>query len=98
MRRWDVAASKGVDVYIANAQLTRERIKLYYGREAAIVHPPVDTERFAPGEPGDALLVVSEIVRPQAPARRARGCAACARADSGGRLGSRLRSAQGRLP
>ncbi len=63
MRRWDVAASKGVDVYIANAQLTRERIQLYYGREAAIVHPPVDTERFAPGEPGDALLVVSEIVR-----------------------------------
>jgi glycosyltransferase involved in cell wall biosynthesis len=63
MRRWDVAASERVDVYIANAQLTRERIQLYYGRDAAVVHPPVDTERFTPGEPGDALLVVSEIVR-----------------------------------
>jgi glycosyltransferase involved in cell wall biosynthesis len=62
MRRWDLAASGQVDVYIANAQLTRERIRLYYGRDAAIVHPPVDTARFTPGEPGDWLLVVSEIV------------------------------------
>jgi glycosyltransferase involved in cell wall biosynthesis len=63
MRRWDLAASGRVDVYIANAQLTRERIQLYYGRDAAIVHPPVDIARFTPGEPGDSLLVVSEIVR-----------------------------------
>jgi glycosyltransferase involved in cell wall biosynthesis len=63
MRRWDLAASGQVDVYIANAQLTRERIQLYYRRDAAIVHPPVDTARFTPGEPGDWLLVVSEIVR-----------------------------------
>jgi glycosyltransferase involved in cell wall biosynthesis len=27
------------------------------------VHPPVETHRFAPGDPGDALLVVSELVR-----------------------------------
>jgi glycosyltransferase involved in cell wall biosynthesis len=63
MRRWDLAASARVDVYIANAQLTRERIQRYYGRDAAIVHPPVDTARFTPGEPGDSLLVVSEMVR-----------------------------------
>lgn len=63
MRRWDLAASRRVDSYIANSELTRERIKRYYGRDAAIIHPPVETERFGPGEPGDALLVVSEIVR-----------------------------------
>jgi glycosyltransferase involved in cell wall biosynthesis len=63
LRRWDLAASRRVDVYIANSELTRERIKRYYGRDARIVHPPVETHRFAPGEPGDALLVVSEIVR-----------------------------------
>lgn len=63
MRRWDVRASTRVDAYIANSQLTRERIERYYGREATIIHPPVETTRFAPGEPGDALLVVSEIVR-----------------------------------
>ena len=62
MRRWDLAASRRVDSYIANSQLTRERIRRFYGREAAIIHPPVETHRFAPGEPGDALLVVSELV------------------------------------
>jgi len=63
IRRWDLAASERVDVYIANSQLCRERVKRYYGRDATIVHPPVETDRFAPGEPGDFLLVVSEVVR-----------------------------------
>ncbi|HSZ14190.1 MAG TPA: glycosyltransferase [Solirubrobacteraceae bacterium] len=63
MRRWDLAASARVHSYIANSQLTRERIKRYYGRDAPVIHPPVETHRFAPGEPGDALLVVSEILR-----------------------------------
>lgn len=62
MRRWDLAASRRVDFYIANSQLTRERIRTFYGREAPIIHPPVETHRFAPGQPGDALLVVSELV------------------------------------
>src|SRR5256885_1782991 len=63
MRRWDRAASQRVHAYIANSQLTRERIKRYYGRESTVIHPPVETHRFAPGPPGDALLVVSELVR-----------------------------------
>lgn len=62
MRRWDVAASRRVDSYIANSELTRERIERFYGRAAPIIHPPVETERFRPGEPGDQLLVVSELV------------------------------------
>jgi glycosyltransferase involved in cell wall biosynthesis len=62
IRRWDVSASRRVDSYIANSQLTQERIRLYYGREATIIHPPVETHRFVRGEPGDALLVVSELV------------------------------------
>jgi glycosyltransferase involved in cell wall biosynthesis len=63
IRRWDLAASGRVDAYIAISELSRERIKRYYGREALVIHPPVETERFAPGRPGDSLLVVSEIVR-----------------------------------
>ena len=63
MRRWDLAASRRVDAYIANSQLTRERIRRYYGRDAPIIHPPVETHRFTPGDPGDRLLVVSELVR-----------------------------------
>lgn len=62
IRRWDVAASDGVDVYVANSELTRERIRRCYGRDADVIHPPVETDRFSPAQPGDSLLVVSEIV------------------------------------
>jgi glycosyltransferase involved in cell wall biosynthesis len=62
MRKWDLAASRRVDSYIANSRLTRERIGRYYGRDATIIHPPVETHRFSPGTPGDSLLVVSELV------------------------------------
>jgi glycosyltransferase involved in cell wall biosynthesis len=63
IRRWDLTASRNVDAYVANSELTRERIKRYYNREAVVVHPPVETHRFRAGIVGDAFLVVSEIVR-----------------------------------
>jgi len=63
MRSWDLAASRRVDSYIANSELSRERIKRYYGREAVVIHPPVETARFHLGDPGDHLLVVGEVVR-----------------------------------
>ena len=62
IRRWDLGASRRVDDYIAISELSRERIRRYYGRESTVIHPPVETERFSPGEPGDRLLVVSELV------------------------------------
>jgi glycosyltransferase involved in cell wall biosynthesis len=62
MRGWDESASRGVDAYLANSQLTRERIKRFYGRDSTVIHPPVETHRFAPGKPGDALLLVTELV------------------------------------
>lgn len=62
MRRWDLAASARVDAYIAISQLSRERIKRYYHRDAEVIHPPVETHRFTSRQPGDSLLVVSELV------------------------------------
>jgi len=63
IRRWDLSTSRRVDLFIAISELSRERIRRYYGRDAIVIHPPVETERFAPGTPGESLLVVSEIVR-----------------------------------
>jgi glycosyltransferase involved in cell wall biosynthesis len=63
IRRWDVAASKRVDHYIANSQLTRKRIADCYGREATVLHPPVQVDRFEPGRREDYFLVVTEVVR-----------------------------------
>jgi glycosyltransferase involved in cell wall biosynthesis len=63
IRSWDRSASRRVDSYIAISELSRERIRRYYGRDAVVIHPPVETHRFSPGEAGESLLVVSEILR-----------------------------------
>lgn len=62
-RRWDVAAARHVTQYVAISDLSRERIARYFGRDAPVVHPPVELDRFTPGEPEDFFLVVCELVR-----------------------------------
>jgi glycosyltransferase involved in cell wall biosynthesis len=62
-RQWDWIAAQRVDRYLTISQTARARIRHYWGREATIVHPPVDTARFAPGEPQDYYLVLSELMR-----------------------------------
>jgi glycosyltransferase involved in cell wall biosynthesis len=47
---------------VANSQITQARIRTYFGREAEIVHPPVETWRFSPGPVGDYYAVVSELM------------------------------------
>ena len=42
LRRWDVANSKYVTRFVANSNFVCERIREYYGRDAAVVHPFVD--------------------------------------------------------
>jgi glycosyltransferase involved in cell wall biosynthesis len=62
IRRWDVKASGRVTDFIAGSELVRERIGEFWGREATVVHPPVDTDRFHIGAPEDFFLVVTELV------------------------------------
>jgi glycosyltransferase involved in cell wall biosynthesis len=42
LRRWDVAASKGVTRFVANSNFVRDRIRTYYDRDASVIHPFVD--------------------------------------------------------
>ena len=63
VRSWDWEAAQRVDHHIANAQITRERIQRFYGRDAPVIHPPVDVARFRSGEPEDFFLVVGEVTR-----------------------------------
>lgn len=63
MRRWDRRASSGVSHFIAIAGEVQQRIRAIYDREATIIHPPVDTTRFQPGNRvNDYLLVVGRLV------------------------------------
>ncbi len=61
-RRMDVAAARRADLYIAISEHVRDRIRLRYGRDAPVVHPPVDVERFTPRPRGERLLVVSRLL------------------------------------
>jgi glycosyltransferase involved in cell wall biosynthesis len=46
MRRWDFRAAQRPDYLIANSTYTKEQIEKYYGRDAVVIHPPVETKRF----------------------------------------------------
>jgi len=62
VRRWDLRASERVSQFIANSEITRDRIADFYGRDAIVIHPPVDVERFsAEPDPQDYMLAVGEI-------------------------------------
>jgi len=53
LRTWDVASASRVDLFVANSRFVARRIHRYYGRpegEIEVVPPPVDVERFTPGE------------------------------------------------
>jgi glycosyltransferase involved in cell wall biosynthesis len=62
LRRWDQSVSRRPDAFIANAANVRERIRRAYNRNAEVVHPPVDTQRFVPRPRGERLLVVSRLL------------------------------------
>ncbi len=62
LKRWDLAWSKRPDRFVANSRAVASRIEKCYGRKAAVIHPPVDIERFRPGGSGeDYYLVVSRL-------------------------------------
>jgi len=46
IRIWDCRTANGVDHFIANSQFIARRIKKVYGREADVIYPPVDVDRF----------------------------------------------------
>jgi glycosyltransferase involved in cell wall biosynthesis len=61
-RQWDWIAAQRVDRYVANSRLTASRIRRYFGREAEVLHPPVELDRFRPGAVGDHYLVLAELM------------------------------------
>jgi glycosyltransferase involved in cell wall biosynthesis len=63
LRLWDRAAAQRVEHFAAISQTVRQRIRKFYGRDAAIIHPPVDVDRFhIQDEHDDYFLIVSRLV------------------------------------
>lgn len=46
LRRWDVRGAEGVEHFVGISRFVAARIRTYYGRDAAVVYPPVDTKRL----------------------------------------------------
>lgn len=46
MRDYDRRSADGVDRFIANSAFVADRIRRVYGRESAVIHPPVDVEFY----------------------------------------------------
>lgn len=64
MARWDAATANRVDRFVAISRHVAGRIDRYYGRKAAVIEPPVDTDFYRPDgtAPGDYCIVVSALV------------------------------------
>jgi glycosyltransferase involved in cell wall biosynthesis len=61
-RQWDWIAAQRVDRYVANSHTTAERVRRYLGRDATVLHPPVELERFTPGAVGEHYVVLAELM------------------------------------
>jgi glycosyltransferase involved in cell wall biosynthesis len=63
LKKWDLRASQQPNYYIANSQLVAQRIKKIYGREAHVIPPPIEVNRFhMSNEIDDYYLVLSRLM------------------------------------
>jgi glycosyltransferase involved in cell wall biosynthesis len=67
LRRDDLAGAARPDVFVANSAYVAARIERFYGREAHVVHAPVDVEHYLgierrPPEAQDHYLVFGRVV------------------------------------
>lgn len=62
MRQWDVASAQWPDSIVANSRFIARRIRRAWGREAAVVHPPVEVDLFSRSPtPGSHYLWVGQM-------------------------------------
>lgn len=63
LRIWDYRTASGVDHFVANSEFIARRIRKVYGREAAVIYPPVDVHAFdLCTKSEDYYLTVSRLV------------------------------------
>jgi glycosyltransferase involved in cell wall biosynthesis len=65
LRLWDFLAAKRPDIFVANSENGKKRIKKFYRRDATVIYPPVDVNKFKVvdrTEVGDYFLFVSRLI------------------------------------
>jgi glycosyltransferase involved in cell wall biosynthesis len=63
LQQWEQRVAERIDAFVAISDEVQWRIQRIYGRSSTVIHPPVDTSRFAPAEDHDSyFLIVSRLV------------------------------------
>jgi glycosyltransferase involved in cell wall biosynthesis len=63
LQRWDRRSAQSVNWFITNSKHIAAKIKTIYGREAEVIYPPVDIDRFHIGDRRKTFyLIVSALV------------------------------------
>lgn len=62
IRMWDFTTANRPDYFIANSRHIAKRINKIYKREAAVIYPPVDVDKFGLQAKEDYYLTVSRMV------------------------------------
>jgi glycosyltransferase involved in cell wall biosynthesis len=63
LRKFDRKSAQNIDFFIANSHFVKERIQRIYGRDATVIHPPVNLAGFRSDQPShDYYLIISELV------------------------------------
>lgn len=65
LRAWDRRSSDRVNLFLTNSKFIAKKINSYYGRDSAVVYPPVDTHVFYPESKiveGDYYLMVGRLL------------------------------------
>jgi glycosyltransferase involved in cell wall biosynthesis len=63
LRKWDLKSASNVNFFIANSHHIAEKIKRIYNRDAEVIYPPVDINKFGEsGNKDDYYLTASRMV------------------------------------
>jgi glycosyltransferase involved in cell wall biosynthesis len=64
LRTWDARTAHGPDLMLANSGYVRARIKRIYGRDARVVHPPVDIDELPFTADKDDYYITASFLAP----------------------------------
>jgi glycosyltransferase involved in cell wall biosynthesis len=64
IRIWDYTTANRVDYFVANSNYTAARIKKIYGKDAIVIYPPVDVDKFTLREEKDNFFLTASRMVP----------------------------------
>lgn len=64
LRRWDIAASKRVDYFVANSKEVQNRIKKYYHRDSELIYPFIDVNFWQNSAPRGGYFLMAGRITP----------------------------------